>query len=263
MSGTKVAVFTFFGLYGCPPCNRFKGNPPGTTTDLPPNPDGPWEKLTSDKELRDSGVEFVYFKFGTRRDPDGTTETFEVPPVYASRVTSAPYLELRLPNDLKNGERYNGPHEWTKVKEWILEKLKQEPYKSYRQSVQSNRETPYTSAAIRQDMMDNINGSVDSQSSSSSQPQQGYPVRTPQPHGNAVAQSAQRPRIQVQQPNNGYQPNNESRPQYGQSTAPNVNGMASNPRGVPAPIQTPQVQSANQQVNWSQQAQKFKPANYE
>lgn len=304
-SQPKVAVFSFFKLYSCPPCNAFKGDPAGTKTDVPPNPEGPWEKLTADRDLIDAGVEFILFKFGTRRDPDGTTETFEVPPVYAKKVTSAPYLELRLPNDMTNGTRYEGSREWTTVKAWILEQLKNEPYKSYRQSVQQGRSEAYTTAVIKKKMMAavnaedvNVKGPSRAQAPSKAQQQQ-QPVRV-QPNQQqqqaarvqpvvqqqpvraqpVVQQQVPRPRVQVQQPQQEVQQEQDDyddeddgqrqddydededyreevqqanqqvnqqfgyRGEQGSQGAYQVTarGMATNPHGVPSPIQNVQVQ---------------------
>ncbi len=334
MSGQpKVAVFSFFCLYGCPPCNAFKGNPPGTATDVPANPEGPWEKLTADRDLIDAGVEFILFKFGTRRDPDGTTETFELPPVYKKKVLSAPYLELRLPNDTANGTRYEGNRDLTTVKTWILDQLKSDPYKSYRQSVKQGRSQAYTTASIKKDMMAIVNAEdvtvkqparrveqapVQTQQQVRVQPthhthqvrvqptQQQQPthhtqqVRVQPAHhtqqvrvqptqqqqparGQPTVQQQQhvvRPRIQVQQPQEEVQEQNDyeedeeeaqqqndyegeddyqeevQQPSYRGEHGSNqvtARGMATNPYGVPTPIQTAQVQYRSAQPVQQQQ----------
>jgi hypothetical protein len=146
----RYAVFSFFKLNGCPPCNNFFGHQQGTDE---PNPDGPWASLASDRELVDKdGVEFALFKFGTVKNAAGTevVDFLEVPKVYEQRVTSAPYLEMRVPNDLTNGIRYMGDRSnWQSVKSWVEETLNTPPFKSYREAVQQGRIPPMTSSDIK------------------------------------------------------------------------------------------------------------------
>jgi len=147
----KYAVFTFFKLNGCGPCNAFYGDAGNGT----PNPNGPWESLSHDAELVDKdGVEFILFKFGTVRDASGqVTDFLEVPKVYETRVTSAPYLELRLPNDVSNGIRYMGDRsDWKNVKAWVKEQLNSPTFKNYKDAVNQGKTAAMGRPEIQQQM---------------------------------------------------------------------------------------------------------------
>lgn len=165
----KYAVFTFFCKNGCPPCNAFKGLPPSTRGKLMTKEEeeqerqliskGPWGQLSKDPELNKMGVEFIMFKFGAIQNDKGEmVDVLEIPPIYQDRVKYAPYLELRLPNDLTQGEAYNGDRQdWRNVKKWIIQQLNSKKYQDYKRQVDQGQIEPTTKADIRKDMENAIN----------------------------------------------------------------------------------------------------------
>lgn len=175
-SSPKYAVFSFFAKYGCPPCNAFKGLPTNTRgkqlteEEIRKEEDaiakGPWGQLRSDPELNKLGVEFIMFKFGAIEDDQGQmVDVLEIPPVYRERVKYAPYLELRLPNDISQGQAYSGDRQdWRNVKKWIIQNLNSEKYKNYKRQVDSGEIEKTTRADIRKDMEDAINAEAPQQS---------------------------------------------------------------------------------------------------
>lgn len=136
------SVFTFFKKYGCPPCNAFKGK----------DSTSPWERLAADDELKAAGVEFILFEFGRVKDPtSGRVVEYEIPDVYKNRVRYAPYLELRLPTDMKNGLPYprGQRRDYESVKKWILTTLRSDEFKAYRAQVSRGESPPQVSSVTQ------------------------------------------------------------------------------------------------------------------
>jgi hypothetical protein len=120
---------------------------------------GPWGQLSRDPELLGKGVEFILFNFGAIYNDGGqVVDILEIPPIYQERVKYAPYLELRLPNDMTKGVTYQGDRqEWRNVKKWILQQLETPEFKTYKENVDRGSIEATTRADIRKDMEDAIN----------------------------------------------------------------------------------------------------------
>jgi hypothetical protein len=259
----RYAVFTFFKMNGCGPCNSYYAVQAGSDA---PNPSGPWATTATDKELVDKdGVEFALYKFGSvRNDKNEVVDFLEVPKVYEQRVTSAPYLELRVPNDLTNGIRYMGDRSNPQaVKEWVKQNLNTPAFKSYREAVQQGRLPPMTSNDIRR-QFEIIRDAPDVQTSdkqvsafnkSLEQRFQSRNGRSQQP------QSQQQPQFQQPQQHRSQQPSYEE-PQQRQYPRAQVNVAGMGANEAQPPIETGDVRY-HQQVNQpSKKAHRFMPSNY-
>lgn len=148
---TIYAVFTFFKMHGCGPCNNFKGDIYKNGKLVGVNEDSAWELLTSDPELKSAGIEFILFEFGKKVDPNtGKTLYYPLPDVYAERVKSAPYLDLRVPTDMVNSHRYTGHRDYKSVKNWMLAMLDTPQFRNYRDMVNQGNASPENRATVTQ-----------------------------------------------------------------------------------------------------------------
>lgn len=229
MANQKVtAVFTFFSKSTCGYCHQFKGDKTKEDGTVVTDPNSGWERLTSDKDLQDAGVEFVLFKFGPEKDPKtGKTVNYTLPDSYAQKIRGVPYLELKAPGD-KDGEtgiHYDQAREFPIIKKWILNHIKSGTFKN---AAKAPRPSP---AAMPPPMMrPRVEPSV-----------------------------TQAPKVQIQQSARA-EPSSEDAPQNFRP-APTVFGMGTRP--VPEVIQPQQERTRPAPKVVEKTPPKFMPANWD